>query len=232
MYLKWDEKTITDFSDKNINSLYNEGYVFTRLGKGVMQKTRSVRIDLDKFELTSENKRVLKKVEGLDLQIENLPYKKYDWSVGKLAKNFYDTKFGQGIFSANKIKELLTEPDKSNFNSLFVYQSPDNSMAGYAICYANSTIVHYSYPFYKPQTSTTCLQATSYKLQANSGMGMMIMAIVAAQKNNKKYVYLGSAQRPTDTYKLQFNELEWFNDKKWSNDIDELKQIIKKTCDE
>jgi len=221
MYLKWDEKTITDFSDKNINSLYNEGYVFTRLGKGVMQKTRSVRIDLDKFELTSENKRVLKKVEGLDLQIENLPYKKYDWSVGKLAKNFYDTKFGQGIFSANKIKELLTEPDKSNFNSLFVYQSPDNSMAGYAICYANSTIVHYSYPFY--------ILNSEFNIQ---GMGMMIMAIVAAQKNNKKYVYLGSAQRPTDTYKLQFNELEWFNDKKWSNDIDELKQIIKKTCDE
>ena len=53
MYLTWAEKTITDFSDANINSLYNEGYVFTRIGKGVMQQTRSVRIDLSKFELSS-----------------------------------------------------------------------------------------------------------------------------------------------------------------------------------
>ena len=49
MYLKWEEKTIDDFSEKNIESTYNNGYVFTRVGKGVMNQTRSLRIDLGKF---------------------------------------------------------------------------------------------------------------------------------------------------------------------------------------
>jgi len=47
--------------------MYDHGYVFTRIGKGVMHQTRSVRVDLAKFELTSENRRVLKKVGAMPL---------------------------------------------------------------------------------------------------------------------------------------------------------------------
>ena len=216
MYLKWNEKTITDFSDENINSLYDEGYVFTRLGRGIMHQTRSLRIDLSKFELSSENRRVLKKIEGLNLNIEAIPYKKYDWQIGKMAKDFYDSKFGAGVFTANKIKELLTNRDKSNFTNLFVYNLDENNAAGYTICFANNKIVHYSYPFYI-LNSEFCI----------SGMGMMTMAIVAANANDKKYFYLGSAQRPTDIYKLQFAGLEWFDGEKWKYNIDELKNIFK-----
>ena len=62
-YLSWDNKTIVDFSEKNIEAMYARGYVFTRLGKGAMTQTRSLRIGLDKFELSSENRRVLRKTE-------------------------------------------------------------------------------------------------------------------------------------------------------------------------
>jgi arginyl-tRNA--protein-N-Asp/Glu arginylyltransferase len=56
---------------------------------------------------------------------------------------------------------------------------------------------------------------------------MMTKAIVWAKENNKKYIYLGSASRPTDTYKLQFEGLEWFDGKNWNADLDRLKQEIK-----
>jgi len=49
-------KNNNDFSEKNIAEMYDHGYVFTRIGKGVMHQTRSVRVDLAKFELTSENR--------------------------------------------------------------------------------------------------------------------------------------------------------------------------------
>src|SRR3989344_2368362 len=170
MYLKWNEKNITDFADNHINSLYNEGYVFTRVGKGVMNQTRSLRVDLSNFELTSENRRVLKKTEGLEIQSVALPYSQYDWTVGKMAKDFYDTKFGDKTFSANKIKELLTDDKKSNFNLLFLYtvipvkacprlrsgtgiqtdttldsRFHGNDMTvGYAICRETNELLHYS----------------------------------------------------------------------------------------
>ena len=214
MYLKWQEKTIVDFSDEAIETAYAEGFVFTRIKKGEMNQTRSVRIDLQKFSVSSENRRVLKKNEGLELTVVPLPYAHYHWSIGKLAKDFYTTKFGDGTFSANKVKEILTDETKSNFNQLLMYKI-NNEPVGYCVVYSNATLLHYSYPFYNLSEA-----------QPNLGMGMMLRAIVWAQEQGKKYIYLGSFQRPTDTYKLQFAGLEWFDGKNWETDLGKLKKTI------
>lgn len=233
-YLSWNEQTITDFSDSSINSLYNQGYLFTRKGKGVMNQTRSVRLDLEKFTLTSENRRILKKTEDIGFRTYDLPIEEYRWSIGKMAKDFYDTKFGADTFSANKVKELLTT-EGGNFNKLFSFLKRDPSAPsaypadsarddsetiGYAVCLETNEILHYCYPFY-------VLHPTSYVFNPNTGLGMMLKAIIYAKEARKKYIYLGSAQRPTDTYKLQFEGLEWFDGKEWKRDLEELKQKIK-----
>lgn len=223
-YLYWNQRTITDFSDQNINPLYNQGYLFTRLGKGIMHQTRSLRIDFSKFKLSSENRRVLRKTEALHISVHPLPLSDYSWKIGKLAKDFYDTKFGQGTMSANKVKELLTDPEKSNFTVLLAFtmnneQLTNNNPVGYAICYENSDLLHYAYPFYD-------LKPNTYNLISNLGMGMMLRAILYAQEEGKKYIYLGSATRPTDTYKVQFTGLEWWNEADWSTDISTLKIIL------
>jgi arginyl-tRNA--protein-N-Asp/Glu arginylyltransferase len=214
-YLHWDQKTITDFSDDAVGEMYEKGYVFTRLGKGVMQQTRSVRIDLNKFELSSENRRILKKVSDLKLEEVGLPYADYNWQIGKLAKDFYDKKFGDGIMSAQKIKEILTDSNKNNFNLLLKFKSEGSRAIGYSICYSNSIIFHYSYPFYDLNNSNR-----------DMGLGMMIMAIEGAKAKGLKYFYIGSLQRPTDTYKLQFSGLEWYDGAKWQTDIKEVKNIL------
>lgn len=215
MYLNWDEKTITDFSDENVNSLYTQGYLFTRVDRGVMQQTRSVRVNLSAFELSSENRRVLRKTEDVALKIVALPYHEYHWSIGKMGKDFYEQKFGDGTFSANKIKELMTDADKSNFNVVFVY-SVGEQVFGYCIARETNEMIHYCYPFYDLSNSPK-----------DMGLGMMTRAIVYAKEQGKKYVYLGSAQRPSDTYKLQFEGVEWFDGETWTNDDDELKNILK-----
>jgi arginyl-tRNA--protein-N-Asp/Glu arginylyltransferase len=56
---------------------------------------------------------------------------------------------------------------------------------------------------------------------------MMILAINYAKDLGKKYIYLGSLQRPTDTYKLQFKGMEWFDGEKWQSDTTPLKDILK-----
>ena len=102
-YLAWKKQTLNDVSEKNITAHYDAGFVFTRRGKGEMDQTRSVRIDLSKFILSSENRRILKKTDEIMLETIPLPYSDYHWSIGKLAKDFYTTKFGDGTFSANKV---------------------------------------------------------------------------------------------------------------------------------
>ena len=157
-YLHWNETTITDFSDQNISDMYNRGYVFTRLGRGMMQQTRSVRIDLSKYSPTSENRRILKKTDGITLDTASLPITNYDFKIGKIAKDFYETKFGPGIMSAQKIKEMLTQGEKSNFNILIEYTiphplDPKPSPKAFTIAYKNASLLHYSYPFYDRNTT-------------------------------------------------------------------------------
>ena len=195
--------------------MYNRGFVFTRLGKGIMHQTRSCRINLDKFAWTSENRRIFRK--GSDILLENkvLPLDDYSWVIGKTAKDFYNAKAEPGTFTANKIKELLSMPD--NFNS-FLKFSKDGEVLGYAIFCETSDMVHYSYPFYDLE------KAPKYM-----GMIMMTKTIQWTKENKKKFVYLGSLQRPTDTYKLQFEGLEWFDGKTWKTDLEEVKKVLTKT---
>ncbi len=209
-YLSWNQKTISDFSSKAVEDLYSDGYVFTRIGKGVMQQTRSIRIDLAQFEVSSENRRILKKVDSLDMVESSIPYENYTWSIAKMAKDFYDAKFGPGIMTANKIKEILTNTSRGNFNTLLSFGG-----TGYAICFRTGSMMHYSYPFYDLVQSPR-----------DMGMGMMVKAIVHAKELGISYIYLGSLQRPSDTYKLQFSGIEWFDGKKWSSDTEEIKKIL------
>ena len=206
--------------------MYEKGYVFTRIDRGVMQQTRSVRLDLSKFELTSENRRIIKKVPDLMIQSVDLPLggaasdlggrtSSYDFTIGKLAKDFYETKFGPGIMSAQKVKEMLTDQSKSNFNCLLNFSLNENAPIGFAIVYTTPTFMHYSYPFYNLNESAK-----------DMGLAMMVKTIVFAKESGLKYVYLGSLQRPTDTYKLQFEGLEWFNRKEWSKDLEEVKKLL------
>lgn len=216
MYLRWNEQTITNFSPEFVASLYNDGFLFTRINKGVMDQTRSVRVDVAEFELSSENRRILKKTEGITLTTHPLPYTDYHWSISKMGKDFYEQKFGDGTFSANKLKELMTDGENSHFNLLLSYAQNEETI-GYAICYENSDLLHYCYPFYNLE-----------KAPKDMGMGMMLRAIIYAKEQSKKYVYLGSAQRPGDTYKLQFKGVEWFDGERWQNNLEDLKNLLQK----
>lgn len=215
-YLNWDTKKIEDISPANIEKMYDLGYIMTRVDKGVMNKTRSFRVRLADFELSSENRRILRKAENLRLSVENVPFVNYSWKIGKLAKDYYE-KFGDKVFTANKTREILTNDKKSNFNRLFIFTDKrDNSAVGFVVAVQTPHIIHYSYPFYVEDPR-----------EASRGLGMMTMAIEWAKDLGKDYIYLGSLSRPSDTYKLQFKGGEWFDGQKWQSDIEPLKEILK-----
>lgn len=221
--------------------MYDRGYVFSRPENGLMQQTRSIRIDLSDWETTSENRRILRKTEGLELNSYQLPFSNYSWEIGKMGKDFYETKFGDGTFSANKVKELLTSADREDFNRVLVYSLPlgkgelegvdshhdqpplpppfqgGEQPVGYCIAVETTDILHYSYPFY--------ILNSTFNIP-NLGMGMMIRAVQYAKNSGKQYIYLGSFQRPGDKYKLQFKGLEWFDGERWRMDVEELKVVV------
>ncbi len=221
MYKFTDIVTPEELSSKTVTSYYEKGYLFTRKGKGVMIQTRSLRINLDSFKLSSENRRILKKNSSLTANVINLPMQNYVWQIHKLAKDFYTTKFGKNIMSASKVKEMFTNQEKSNMNLAFEFKTSfDTESLGFALCYKNASILHYAYPFYKVKLLSD---------NPSVGLGMMIKAILWAKENDKKFVYIGSVVEQSALYKLQFSGLEWWDNNYWNKDIKLLKEMIKKS---
>lgn len=213
-YLIWQEKILPESTPAQVSIAYDQGFLFGRKDKGYMYQTRSLRIDLSKFELNSENRRVLRKTEGISMQPTTLPLENYSWEIHKMGKDFYSTKFGEATMSAAKIKELFTNPEQSNFNNVFIYSQSEKAL-GYCLFYSNTEILHYAYPFYDLELNNS-----------NFGMGMMIRGIEWAQQQGLKYVYLGSVDGSAAKYKLQFEGLEWFDGKDWTNDLEKLKSVL------
>jgi leucyl-tRNA---protein transferase len=216
-YLIYKEQKIADFLTANVAAQYAKGYLFGRREKGDMYQTRSLRVNLEQFELSSENRRVLKKFPELKIELVTLPYPNYTWEIHQLGKTFYAEKFGDGTMSASKIKAMFTQPQQNNMTHVVVVKI-DMEIVGYALAYASEKILHYAYPFYKPQYMNT-----------NLGIAMMTAVIDWCKQKNYEYVYLGSIADHKAKYKLQFSGLEWWDNESqvWSGEISQLKELIK-----
>ncbi|MFQ5492686.1 MAG: hypothetical protein ACE5DX_00805 [Candidatus Dojkabacteria bacterium] len=217
-YLTWDKTTLDSYEPETITEQYSQGYVFGRTGKGDMFQTRSLRVELSRFQLSSENRRVTQKFPELKVKSNSLPLTEdeYDWNIHRLGKEFYTKKFGVGTFSASKLRAILKDDDSTSFNMLLEYSL--ESTVGYAICYQNNSIIHYAYPFYEFEL-----------YPANLGMSMMIGAIEFAAEMKLEYIYLGSVKNESDKYKLQFSGLQWFDGKDWQGDLSVLKKLLVKS---
>jgi arginyl-tRNA--protein-N-Asp/Glu arginylyltransferase len=232
-YFQTDTKTIDFLSAEKINELYNKGYLFTRVAKGNFYQTRSLRINLNSFELSSENRRIINKNLNLNISKHAIPLDDYSWKIHSYGKEFYYKKFGDGTMSASKIKEMFLNTEKSNMNGAFIYQSSDNltdnpnkwdlgigsleNIVGISLIYSNTDILHYAYPFYDLEIPK----------EQSLGLAMMTKAIIWAKEQNMEYVYLGSVTSTQAHYKLQFKGLEWFDTDsgQWVQDLSRLKVI-------
>jgi arginyl-tRNA--protein-N-Asp/Glu arginylyltransferase len=208
------EEEIVETDNSKIPKFYSKGFLLTRKGVGVMQKVRSLRVDLSQFSLTSENRRVLRKNEDVSFSIYNLPLDDYNWKIHKMGADFYRQRFGDKVMSANKIKDMVKEK-KTSFNKLMVFSKKSQDL-GYAICFEYGEILHYAYPFYD-------LSYTSKTL----GIFMMTRAIIYAQDESLKYVYLGSVNSKEALYKLQFRGLSFFEKDSWKSDLEDLKRMLR-----
>ncbi len=208
------EKEVIEKDEDKIPSMYDRGFVLTRKGEGVMQKIQSLRVFIKDFSLSSENRRVLRKIPNLGFEVLNLPLLDYDWNIHAMGKTFYSQKFGKNTMSANKIKDIVKNK-KTSFNTILKFNTEARTV-GYCICFLKDKILHYAYPFYD----------TEY-ISMGLGIGMMTKTIEYAKDENMEYVYLGSVYKRESLYKLQFKGEEWFFEDKWNTDIPALKNVLR-----
>lgn len=208
------EEELVELDPHKMVDLYDRGFVLTRKGTGVMQKIRSLRVNLHEFELSSENRRILRINEELSSAVLDIPLKSfYDWRIHAMGAKFYKERFGESVMSANRIKSIVKDGE-SSFNSIIKFSYKDTTV-GYTICFIYERIVHYTYPMYD----------TSY-ISKSLGIGMMTKSMEYFKREGFDYMYLGSVHDKASLYKLQFRGGEWFDNDHWEKDLNILKKML------
>ncbi len=174
---------------------------------------RSIRIDLEKFDLTSENRRLRKRNENLHLTFEMVPKNKIDFEE---IKNF------AWKYVRERIGEAMT-PDRLAYifhfpllNHIAVFKS-FNKIVGYVWIIENETLRHYWFSFFDT------------KLLVN-GIGKHIMELMISDSRNRgqKHIYLGTCYGAKAMYKIRdFKGVEFFDGNRWNSDVKLLKNKCK-----
>jgi len=198
-----------------VEKIYENGFLPIRSIKNVYYLARSLRVDLEKFELSSENRRILRKTQNFESDLMPLSEFNYTPQIQKFCKDYMVSKFGKLSITAAGIRSIF----KSGiYNYVFVFKERlTGEEIGYAVCFVSSNIVHYAHSFYN----------LAYFHQS-LGARMILEAVIWAKESGKKYIYLGTCYDKSALYKAEFEGVEFFNGFKWSDDQEELKYLIER----
>lgn len=196
-------------SGDEVSEIYGRGFLPMRNLPGIYYLCRSVRVDLSKFSPSSENRRILRKTEGLSFENQSLHIA--STAVYELCKRYLESRFGNKYVSPAGLKSIF---GGKIFNRLFVWKDVEKEV-GYAVCFENDDLIHYAHAFYEPKYAGK-----------NLGARMILQAVLRAQETGKKYAYLGTCYNQSAFYKLEFSGVEFFNGFGWSQNIEELKWLV------
>ncbi|MFH1601824.1 MAG: hypothetical protein ABIB61_02585 [Candidatus Shapirobacteria bacterium] len=199
--------------DDDLAKIYESGFLPFRNKSNLFYLSRSCRVDLKNFSLSSENRRAIKKTGDFNFKIEKLANFDYQPRVQKLCKDWART--CRWRISTKSLKYLF---GGQYFNYIFVWKKDDEEI-GFQIIFQNSKLAHTGHVFYDAN-----------KAGKNLGMRMLIEASLWAKKEGKNYNYLGTCY-DKGRYKWNFNSLEFFNGFEWSLNDKEWKYLGQRTSE-
>ncbi len=173
---------------------YSSGLLPQRNRKNFWYFDSSCRSNLSQFQLSSENRRILKKTTNFSYTVTPLPQKP-DKAI------FSWTKELGWDFPNNSIKTIF---QSHLFNTLYIWQHNSQKIA-YSVCYFDNTISHCAYVFYHPKY---------YHLDLP--IRLVLQAIIDSQQQGLKFCYLGRDHtHPGNFYKRNMPGYEYIKDKNW-----------------
>ncbi len=175
---------------------------------------RQIRIRLASFAPSSENRRIMRKCDGI--QADLIPRSEFEFTSEKRAafKHYADIKFGKDVMTTEKLDLLFNSALASHM--LVFTDSADGREVGTVVIYLepNRTAFYY-YAFY---------DLTYY--ERNLGIYMMTTAIAHLKESGIGHLYLGTCYTRNALYKAQFAGAQFFNGFEWSTNLKELKYLV------
>lgn len=203
--------------DEKPSAIINRGFLMSPSSRKAARYTlvRSIRIRLADFRITSKNRRVLRKGEGIAFTL--IPRDKFTYSKKwqTFCRQFADVRFGQGVMSEERLERIFTSEFLTHI--MVFTDTAANQEVGLLLFYVEAGSVAYCLlPFYD----------LSY-LERHLGMYQATSAVRYFAEQGFTYFYFGSGYGSKALYKTQFRGVEFFTGITWSPNLEELKQLIR-----
>ena len=176
---------------------------------------RQLRVRLPDFAPSSENRRILRKGEGITAAL--IPRTEFEFTPARreFYRNYTKAKFGPGGMTHERLDSLFNSPITSH---ILQFTDASGREVGAVTLYLEShALAFYYYAFYDLNHSVR-----------NLGIFMMTTAVLWLAERGFKHLYLGSCYSENALYKTQFSGIEFFNGFRWSENLDELKFLVKR----
>jgi hypothetical protein len=177
---------------------------------------RNVRIELEKFSPSSENRRILRKGAGIVMKL--VPRAEFELSPAR--KEFYleyaAVRYGAGVMPPERLELVFSPPVCTHL--LVFTDAATGTELGVAVLYLEPPrVAFYRYSFFDLN-------------HPNRSLGLFLMTTAleffAAEKFH--HAYLGTCYSERALYKTQFAGVEFFNGLRWSQNLAELKFLLRR----
>lgn len=177
---------------------------------------RHVRVNLNDFCLSSENRRIIRKCDGIQYKLIPRSEFKYSRKCRKFCKTYADIKFGKDVMNYDRLDALFNSKIVSHL--LIFSDIASQRDVGLVTLYSeNDRLAYYYYSFYD----------LNY-YNRNLGMFLMTSAVDHFAKLKYSHIYLGTCYSRNALYKTQFKGAEFFTGFCWSDNLKELKYLIRR----
>lgn len=206
-------------SHDELPAIYDRGFLpysgDIQLKSEIFYLARSLRVDLDRFTDSSENRRMHRKISGLNIQMSVRSKAKV---LGEEAFLPFAQAYAQArIGAAMPFERLQYILSMSCGTHLFTFLK-DREPVGYVLACLNQNILHYWFSFF----DLDLMRSHSI------GKWMMWKIISWAKENALDYVYLGTCYGDKSLYKVRDHHgLSFFDGAKWNQDMKLLKSWCK-----
>ena len=176
---------------------------------------RQIRVPLASWEPTSENRRVLRR--SASLRCELIPKSEFAFSEDRRSRwlAYAEARWGRGVMSPERLERVISGADITHV--LHFSDDATGADAGTVLLYLESPkSAFYYYAFYGlgPEARPV-------------GMAMMTRAVEWFARAGVEHLYLGTCYSERAMYKTQFKPMEFFNGFPWSQNLAELKHLVR-----
>jgi len=195
-----------------LSDIYEGGYLpysGAQNIEDIFYMARSARVALHNFSLSSENRRIAKKFDGMFIRAQ-IPIKTFiaDERAISFCLAYFKKRHGARIMPRKRLMAILS----SGLLSHVVVYKQDDAPIAYVLEVSDDTMTHFWFSFYDISL-----------IRQSLGMWLFIDSARVAQEQGKKYFYVGTVYGEKGIYKTNFKTIAYWDGTEWVNDIPRLK---------